>query len=135
MDRPSPRDVLARRRALILDGDLDGFADLFAPDGVIELPFAPPGMPVRVEGREAIRDFSSGQATAALRIEDMWTTSVYETTDPEVLVVELETRALVTATGAPYQARSVQVFRIRDGQILLLRDYWNPMGLADALRA
>src|SRR5690349_23460796 len=116
MDRPTPRDVLARRRALILGGDLGGFADLFAPDGVIELPFAPPGMPARVEGREAIRAFSSGQATAAMRIEDMWTTSVYETTDPEVLVVELETRAVVTATGAPYQARSVQVFRIRDGQ-------------------
>ncbi len=29
----------------------------------------------------------------------------------------------------------MQVFRIRDGRILLLRDYWNPMGLADALRA
>ncbi|MEV4297202.1 nuclear transport factor 2 family protein [Microbispora rosea] len=52
-----------------------------------------------------------------------------------MLVVELETRAVVAATGAPYQGRSVQVFRIRDGRILLLRDYWNPMGLADALRA
>ncbi|MEU8277923.1 nuclear transport factor 2 family protein [Microbispora bryophytorum] len=135
MDRPAPQGVLARRRALILGGDLDGFADLFAPHGVIELPSAPPGTPVRVEGCEAVRAFSAGQATAAMRIEDMWTASVYETTDPEVLIVELETRAVVTATGAPLSGPVRAGVPIRDGRILLLRDYWNPMGLADALRA
>ena len=46
MPSTTPADVLARRRQLILNGDADGFADLFAPDAVIELPFAGlPGMP------------------------------------------------------------------------------------------
>ena len=49
-------DVLARRRQLMLAGDADGFAVLFAPDAVIEFSFhGPPGTPVRLEGREAIR--------------------------------------------------------------------------------
>jgi ketosteroid isomerase-like protein len=133
MSMPTPQNVIARRRNLILEHDMDGFAELFAADGVIELPFAPPGMPTRIEGREAIRSFSTGTGTSLMQIEDMWPTQVYETTDPEVLIVELETKAVVTTTGAPFQATSVQVFRIRDGEILLLRDYWNPQGLAQAL--
>lgn len=133
MSPPTPRDVIARRRSLILDHDMNGFAGLFAADGVMELPFAPPGMPARIEGREAIRSFSAATGTSLMQIEDMWATDVYETTDPEVLIVELETKAVVTTTGAPFQATSVQVFRIRDGEILLFRDYWNPQGLAQAL--
>lgn len=133
MSSPSPRDVIARRRSLVLAHDRNGFADLFAADGVLELPFAPPGMPTRLEGRETIRSFSTGAGTSLMRIEDMWATEIYQTTDPEVLIVELETKAAVATTGARFQATSVQVFRIRDGEILLFRDYWNPQDLAGAL--
>ena len=58
MSSVTPADVLARRRRLILSGDADGYADLFAPDGVTEAPFAPPGAPSRLEGRETIREYS-----------------------------------------------------------------------------
>jgi len=54
MSSATPADVLARRRNLTLNGDADGLADLYAPDAVIESPFAgPPGASVRLEGREA----------------------------------------------------------------------------------
>ena len=50
MPSATPADVLARRRHVILNGDADGFADLFAPDAVMEVPFAGlPGMPARVD--------------------------------------------------------------------------------------
>ena len=59
MPTATPADVLARRSQLILNGDADGFAALFAPDAVIESSFAgPPGTPVRLAGREAIREYS-----------------------------------------------------------------------------
>ena len=59
MSSATPADILARRSHLVLNGDADGFADLFAPDAVIESTFAgPPGMPMRLEGREAIREYS-----------------------------------------------------------------------------
>jgi hypothetical protein len=48
MPSATPADVLAQRRHLILSGDADGFADRFAPDAVIESPFAPPGAKQRV---------------------------------------------------------------------------------------
>ncbi len=41
----------------------------------------------------------------------------------------------VTKTGHAFTARSIQVFRIRDGKILLFRDYVNPNALAEALGA
>ena len=36
MSSATPVDVLARRRQLMLNGDADGFADMFASDAVIE---------------------------------------------------------------------------------------------------
>ena len=44
-------------------------------------------------------------------------------------------RATVTTTGHAFTARSIQVFRIRDGKILCFRDYVNPNDLAKALGA
>lgn len=39
--------------------DLGAFTDMFVPDGVLESPFAPPGIPRRLNGREAVRDTES----------------------------------------------------------------------------
>ena len=71
----------------------------------------------------------------ALRIGDLDTVALHHTDDPEVLIVELVTRATVTTTGHAFTARSIQVFRIRDGKILRFRDYVNPNDLASALGA
>jgi uncharacterized protein len=65
----TPAEVLASRADLILTGDADGYADLFASDGVIELPFAPPGVPGRLEGREAIRQYSRQVTALPLRFD------------------------------------------------------------------
>src|SRR6266487_2993381 len=96
MPSASPADVLARRRQLMLNGDADGLADLFAPDAVIEFSFhGPPGTPVRLQ-------------------------------DPEVVIVEMRAKATVTTTGRPLTATSIQVLRIRDGHIVLFRDFADP---------
>ena len=59
MPTATPADVLARRRHLTLTGDADGLADLYAPDAVIESPFAGrSGMPARLEGRETVRAYT-----------------------------------------------------------------------------
>jgi ketosteroid isomerase-like protein len=130
---PTPVQVLEQRRELLLKQDVDGFVDLFAPDGVIELPFAGPGMPSRLAGQQAIRDFSHRMAASPLRINDLDATAVYHTDDPEVLIIELATRGTVTGTGSVFTGTSIQVFRIRDGKIVLFRDYFNVGGLQDIL--
>ena len=132
MSPATPADVLARRRHLILNGDADGFADLFAPDAVIELPFAgPPGMPARLEGREAIRAYTRQVVASPLRLEDYEVVELYQTQDPEVVIAEMRAKATVTTTGRSFTATSVQILRIRDGHIVLFRDYANPRILED----
>ena len=130
---PTPAQVLEQRRELLLKHDMDGFVDLFAPDGVIELPFAGPGMPARLAGQQAIRDYSHRMAASPLRIDDLEATAVYHTDDPEVIVIELVTHGTVTSTGRTFAGTSIQVFRIRDGKIVLFRDYFNVPGLQDLL--
>jgi uncharacterized protein len=135
MTHLTPAQVLERRRELVLNLDAEGFADLFAADGVIEIPFAGPDLPARIDGQQAIRDYSRRIATAALRIDGLDTVAVHHTDDPEVLIVELVARGTVITTGHAITARSIQIFRIRDGKILLFRDYANPNALAEALGA
>ena len=125
-------DVLARRRQLMLNWDADGLADLFAPDAVMEFAFhGPPGTPVRLEGREAIREYSRRVMALPLRIEDYEVTELYQTQDPAVVIVEMRSKATVTTTGRSMTATSIQVLRIREGHIELFRDFADPRIAAD----
>ncbi|WP_187365700.1 nuclear transport factor 2 family protein [Trebonia kvetii] len=127
MPTTTPADVLARRSQLILSGDADGLADLFAPDAVMEFCFhGPPGTPVRIAGREAIREYSQQVMASSLRIEELEVTELYQTQDPSVVVAEMRAKATVTATGRSLTATSIQVLRIQDGRIALFRDFADP---------
>ena len=132
MSSATPADVLARRRHLTLNGDADGLADLFAPDAVIEFCFhGPPGTPVRLEGREAIRGYSRNVMASPLRLEDYEVAELYQTQDPEVVIAEIRAKATVTTTGRSLAATSIQVLRIRDGRIVLWRDFADPRVLEE----
>jgi uncharacterized protein len=134
MPSATPADVLAQRRQLILSGDIAGFVDLFAPDAVIELPFSgSPGAPLRLEGREAIREYSRQFLAAPVRLEDFEVTELYQTQDLEVVIVEMRTKGTLTMTGRPFVATSIQVLRIREGQIVLFRDFADGRVLEDVI--
>jgi uncharacterized protein len=133
MPSATPADVLAQRRRLILSGDADGFADLFAPAAVIESPFAPPGAPSRLEGREAIREYSRQVMASPLRFEDFEVIELYQTQDPEVVIAEVRAKATLTTTGQSLAATSIQILRIREGQIVLFRDFASPRVLEDVI--
>ena len=132
MPSATSADVLARRRQLMLAGDADGLADLFAPDAVIEFSFhGPPGTPVRLEGREAIREYSRQVMASPLRLEEYEVTELYQAQDPEMVIAEMRAKATVTTTGRSITATSIQVLRIRDGHIALFRDFADPRFLED----
>jgi uncharacterized protein (TIGR02246 family) len=136
MSSATPADVLARRRHLILNGDVDGFADLFAPDAVVESSFAGrPGTPMRLEGRDAIREHSRHVMASPLRLEDFDVVELYQTQDPEVLIVEVRTNGTVATTGRSFTTTSIQILRIREGQIVRSRDFADPRVLEDVIDA
>ena len=132
MQSATPAEVLARRSQLILNGDADGFAALFAPDAVIESSFAgPPGTPVRLTGREAIREYSRQVLASPLRLEDIEVAELYQTQDPEVVITEMRAQGTVTTTGRSFTTTSVQIIRIREGRIVHSRDFADPRILDD----
>jgi ketosteroid isomerase-like protein len=68
-----------------------------------------------------------------LRVEDYEVTELYQTQDPELVIVEMRAKGTVTTTGRSFTTTSIQVLRIRDGQIVLFRDFANPQVLRDVL--
>ena len=130
----SPTQIMERRRQLLLDHDVDGFVDLFAADGVIEMPFAAPGLPAKLSGQQAIRAYARRTEATPIRIDDLQNTAVYQTSDPEVVIAEQLSTVTVTSTGQQVSTASIKVVRIRDGKILLFRDYVSSQGLEELLR-
>lgn len=123
---PTPADILARRGRLIVAGDADGFADLFTADAVIEFAFhgPPAAEPVRLAGREAIREYSRRIMASPLRVSELEVVALHQTQDPEVVVAEV--RATATAADRTFTATSIQILRFRDGRIALFRDFADP---------
>jgi ketosteroid isomerase-like protein len=123
----TPRDILVRALDRVRAYDLEGFADLFVEDGVIEYPFAPAGAVRRLQGREEIRRVL-GQAAASprragRRVTDVSSPVVHQTVDPDVIVAEFDLEGEIVATGQTYRLPYIQVLHIRDGKIASLRDY------------
>jgi ketosteroid isomerase-like protein len=109
----------------VRERDLDGYAEMFAPDGVVELPFPLPGMPRRTEGGQETRRVLAPVWRAAResgrKVGDWGPVTVHPTVDPEVIVIEFDVQG-VEASGTPYRMSYVHVVTVRDGRIAGLRD-------------
>ncbi|GAA2354712.1 nuclear transport factor 2 family protein [Dactylosporangium salmoneum] len=127
------REVVERVLDVGRTQDVEGFVALMAPDGYIEWPFRPPGVPGRLEGREAIRAFMTGAARATIRFDEYRDVVVHETADPEVIIVEYEVYGHLATTGGPFRQTVIAVLRVRDGLVASYRDYINPLPLMAAL--
>lgn len=128
----SPRDVFDRMKQQWA-GQGGGIPDdLLAEDVVIETPFSPPGSR-RIEGRARWCSFAeASRAALPVRLEKCRELAVHETTDPEVIVVEYELSGTIIATGRKAAATFIGVLRVRDGRIVLWREYQDVLALAEA---
>jgi ketosteroid isomerase-like protein len=138
----TPREAFAQfqRRVLSIGRPEESsseawFAEgLFADDLVVELPFARPGTPRRIEGREAFAAFAEPRRAALpVRFDGFRDVAVHDTADPEVIVVEYELAGTHTGTGHSAAARFVVVLRVRDGKIARWREYQDTRAVEDAL--
>jgi ketosteroid isomerase-like protein len=129
----SPREVVEQVRRMVA-GEGVAFADLFAADGVLTYPFAMPGMPRELRGRDAIRAYhgAASERRGLLEVEGV-DVVVRETDDPEVVVAEIEHHGHSHGTGGPYRFRALGVIRVRDGGIVTYDDYMDPIAMAALL--
>jgi len=129
----SPPEVAEQVRRMVAGEEGISFADLFAADGVITYPFALPGMPRELRGRDAIRGFyDAARGREMLRI-DGTEAVVHETSDPQVVITEITHHGWSRAAGEPYRFTALGVIRVRDGQIVRYDDYMDPIALARML--
>lgn len=131
LERASPRQVVEALMHGISNGAWGDLHAWYAEDAIVEYPFALP-TPMRLEGIQAIRKYFAAAATAPLKLQ-MRNMVVHETTDPEVVVAEWDYDGQVTTTGRSFQVSNIQVSRVRDGRIVLSRDYHNHVVLAEVM--
>jgi uncharacterized protein len=129
----SARDMfqLMRKQWLGRAGMFTG--ELLADDVIIETPFAAPGRPRRFEGKQQWLAFATPERAAfPLHIDDSRTLAIHDTTDPGTIVVEYELTAS-TPAGRQGSATFIGVLTVRDGKIVLWREYQNTLALQQAL--
>ncbi|MFJ4094248.1 nuclear transport factor 2 family protein [Kitasatospora sp. NPDC089913] len=127
----TPEELYRHSLRLLLDKDIAGWVGLWAEDGVMEFPFAPPGRPTRLDGRPAVAAYMAGY-TDHIDLRDFPELRIRRTDDPQTVVVEMRGVGLLVGTGAPFDMRYIAVVTVRDGRFTSYRDYWNPLAVLEA---
>jgi len=131
-DHPSAREVLEKVRAATIEND-PSIGELYAEDAVFELPFAPAGVPTRIESGAAIRAHLEKSVTASqARWGGLDFTAVHETPDPGLIFAEYEVYGTIAANGQPFRMGAFLILRVRDGKIVESRNYANPIATTEA---
>jgi uncharacterized protein len=129
----TPRQAFERVQQSTLQKD-PSFSDLYAADGVHEMPFAPPGIPRRIEGRDNIRAFLNRAAGAApMTFNEFRNVRIHETADPDTIICEYDLHGQVSKTGDPFVFSYVLLLTVRNGEIAVVRDYMDTMAMTAAL--
>jgi uncharacterized protein len=134
-DTNNPRKIFELVQSMFVTKDFSSFSDLIAMDAVLELPFSPQKSNRLIQGRENILAYLAGVAKkqTPLRPTGYKSMTIYDTNDPEVIIAEFDMCGEVIATGLPYQLSYIDIFKVHNGQIINLRDYWNPLGTPEIL--
>lgn len=114
----------------LADNDLAGYLDLFSEDVEYEFPFAPPGRPERVRGRENLRRYLE-PLFARADYEGISDLIVYETDVAGTIVAEMTIALRMSDSGRSVSGRYIVVVRAAGGRIVSYRDYWNPLGMTE----
>ncbi|GAA3381695.1 nuclear transport factor 2 family protein [Cryptosporangium minutisporangium] len=125
---PSPQEIYERYvGAGAIRRDADAVADLFTEDGVFEAPLVPPGhpFPARLKGRAEIRrglgEYYRRPQPATGAVDAGRSRLVLHLPASELLIAEVDA---VFVDGSSVSL--VQIFRLQDGLIASLRDYFHP---------
>lgn len=122
----SPGEVFQQALLAIQSGDVQGWLSLCTDDVIFEFPFAPPGRPSKVEGKEALGRYLAG-IPSRIQFDGLSNLEIHQTLNPEVAIVEMTATGMVRDTGEPYERSYVVVLTVREGKIARYRDYWNPL--------
>ena len=123
--RAANRAVFVAVLETISAGQFDRLAEFMTDDLVFDLPYGPDFLPNPIEGLEqwnqmqlmTFKLFSS----FVLSLDE-----VHECLDPDELVAEYHSDAVVARNGNAYRNRYIGVLRFRDGKISHWREFHDP---------
>ncbi|QSQ17914.1 nuclear transport factor 2 family protein [Myxococcus landrumensis] len=130
--RAAAQHAVAEHLRLTAAGRTEEWVSLFAPDAVLEFPFAPAGVPARVTGRDALlAHMSNFPKTFDVQFVDL---VFHDTVDPSLVIAEFRSMGTARTTGKPYEQKCISVVRTdADARITHYLDYWNPLVAIEAL--
>ena len=125
-------EIFDTHLALMTASNIEAWSELLAEDVVMEIPYAAAlGMPPRLEGKAAICNHIKA---GIVQMEKIAFTNVrkYPTVDPNALWVEFHGEAMISTTDRQYQQDYVTRMGFKDGKIVYLCDYFNPIAVMSA---
>jgi ketosteroid isomerase-like protein len=120
----APREVFLALVNGVCEGRWEELPGLYAEQTHVVHPFDPrraPALHSRDDLREHFRPIGAGPALHRRPAN----ITIHETTDPEVIVAEFEYQGTVADTGEPFALPGIFVLRVRDGEIVSSRDYFD----------
>lgn len=125
----SPREVFLALVDGVAEGRWDELPSLYAEQTHVVHPFDPLRAPALRTREELRAHFTPTGGGPRLRRRPANIT-IHETADPEVIVAEFEYRGVDADTGEAFAQPAIFVLRVRDGQIVESRDYFDHLSTA-----
>lgn len=128
-DYASPREVFLALVDGVAAGRWEELPDLYAERTDVSHPFHPLRPPA-LRSREELRAHFAPTGDGPRLERKPANIRVHETADPEVIVAEFEYRGTNVDTGEAFAQPGIFVLRVRDGQIVESRDYFDHLTAA-----
>ena len=125
----SPSEVFLALVNGVAEGRWEELPSLYAEQTHVVHPFDPlrhAALRTREELREHFKPTGVGP-TLHRRAANI---TIHQTTDPEVIVAEFEYQGTEADTGEPFALPGIFVLRVRDGEIVSSRDYFDHLTAA-----
>jgi ketosteroid isomerase-like protein len=125
----SPAEVFLALVNGVAEGRWEELPGLYAEQTDVVHPFDPlrqPALRSRDELREHFTPADAGPRLAR-RVANV---TIHQTTDPEVVVAEFEYQGTDADTGEPFALPGIFVLRVRNGEIVSSRDYFDHLTAA-----
>jgi ketosteroid isomerase-like protein len=129
----SPSEVFLALVNGVAEGRWEELPGLYAEQTHVVHPFdplRPAALRTREELREHFAPAGPGPAPRHRAARRVGNVTIHQTTDPEVIVAEFEYQGTVAGTGEPYALPGIFVLRVRDGEIVSSRDYFDHLTAA-----
>lgn len=125
----SPAEVFLALVNGVAAGRWEELPGLYAEQTDVVHPFDPLRAPA-LRTRDEIRQHFTPAGAGPRPPRRAANITIHQTTDPEVIVAEFEYQGTADGTGEPYALPGIFVLRVRDGEIVSSRDYFDHLTAA-----